>query len=149
MKTEKNRWFQKLETNASMIGIKVYLIPELVVDYTKHHTGYQPSEEKIINEVIILLNWPKIINYQKAVEWGIGQGLRKTTSHVTVAMEEQKPKLNDEIGKNPVNVVETTGCIFNLEDSACGTRWNFDQRLLGCPPQKLCGSTDDWFVFRK
>ena len=75
-----DNWFQKLEANAKVIGARVYLIPKLVVDYKKTHNEsamaggpetpsyynvfkvadkYQPSENKVTEETIVLFNWEK------------------------------------------------------------------------------------------
>ncbi len=165
-----NDWFKKLQTEAEKIGARVHLIENLSVDYTKSHndaamaggpqTGsdynvlkvgdlYQP-ENKIINETIVLLNWPKgDRSYQKAVEWGLSNGLRKTTPHVSFVVGEKYPKFNYEIGSNPSYVVETTGCSFDVDAHACFVFWCGAKRRSGLGWRSDFGSSRGWFAFRK
>ena len=159
---------QNLKLEAEKIGARIF-VTELSVDYTKSHnesamlggpqTGsdynvlkvgnlYQP-ENKIINETIILLNWPNGDgSYQKAVEWGLSNGLRKTTPHVPFTVGEKYPKFNYEIGSNPSYVVETTGCSFDGNANACCMSWSDAERKSSLNWQSDFGSSSGWFAFR-
>ncbi len=165
-----DNWFEKLQAEAQKIGARVHLI-RLKVDYTKPHnesamaggpqTGsnynvlkvadkYQPSENKVTEETIILFNW---INgsgsYSKAIEWGLSNGLLKTTPHVPFAIGEQFPNLNYELGPNPMYVVETTGCSFGGDAYACCVSWGGAGRVSGLNWRSLFGLVNVWFAFRR
>jgi hypothetical protein len=164
-------WFQKLEVSAKTIGARVYLIPKLVVDYTKPHNEYamaggpqipsnynvlkvadkyQPSENKATEETIVLFNWKKGGgSYLKAIEWGLSNSLSSTTPHVPFAVGEQKPNLNYELGPNPMYVVETTGCTFDSNAHACCVWWGDARREPSLYRQDFFGNDIDWFAFRK
>ena len=166
-----NDWFLKLQKSAEKIGGRVYLIPKLVVDYTRPHneaamaggpqTGsnynvlkvadkYQPSENKATEETIVLFNWPKGGgSYSKAIEWGLSNGLLRTTPHVSFAIGEQKLNLNYELGPNPMYVVETTGCSFEGHSNACYVWWNVARRESNLSWQGDFGYGLGWFAFRK
>ena len=166
-------WFEKLQVEASKIGARVHLL-KLRVDYTKPFNDavmaggpqtstdscvfkvfdkYQTIEKNmIIDETIILLNWEKgYESYQKAVEWGLSKGLKKTTYHVPFTIGEQFPNINYEIGSNPMYIIETTGGLFGdyANCSYCVWWYNLnrtsDLYYQGCSAV-LCGS---WFAFRK
>lgn len=165
-----DNWFEKLQIEAQKIGARVHLL-KVRVDYTKTHneaamaggpqTGsdynvlkvadkYQPSENKVIDETIILFNWINGDgNYPKTVEWGLQNGLLKTTPHVSFAIGEQFPKLNYELGPNPMYVVETTGCSFYGPASACFVYWFDAERGSHLDWQDYFGGDFDWFAFRK
>lgn len=168
--TENDEWFLKLKAEAEKISARVYLIPKLTVDYTrpfneslmaggpqtgldydifKHADEYQPSENKVTDEVIVLFN---LINglgrYQKTIEWGLQNSLQRTTPHVPFAIGEQKPNLNYELGHNYMCVAETTGC----QDIACLVEWdNNTRRCFSLFKGYLVGSKSEgvWFAFRK
>jgi len=166
-----DNWFEKLQIEANKISARVYLIPKLTVNYTKSHnesaiaggpqTGsdynvlkvadkYQPSENKVVEEVIVLLNYPQGGgNYQKTVEWGLSNGLSKTTPHVPFAIGEQFSKLNHTLGPNPMYVVETTGCSFYGSADACYVYWDDAGRKSCLDWQGNFGDGRDWFAFRK
>jgi hypothetical protein len=163
-------WFQKLEASAEAIGARVYLI-KLVVDYTRSHneaamaggprtpssynvlkvaSNYQPSENKVVEETIILFGWPKGGgSYQRAVEWGTSNKLSETTPHVPFAIGEQKPDLNYELGPNPMYVIETTGCLFEDNAQACSVSWYDASRESVLICQRHFGHNLSWFAFRK
>ncbi|MFA6392930.1 MAG: hypothetical protein WCW54_02510 [Candidatus Paceibacterota bacterium] len=165
-----DNWFEKLQVEAQKIGARVSLL-KLKVDYTKSHNEsamaggpqtdssynvlkvgdkYQPSENKVVEEVIVLLNYPQGGgNYQKTVEWGISNGLSKTTPHVPFAIGEQFSKLNYTLGPNPMYVVETTGCSFGGSARACFVYWYDAERWSDLSWQGIFGNDDDWFAFRK
>jgi len=126
-----NPWFEKLKAEAQKIGARVRLIKDLSVDYTKPHndaamaggpeTGsdcdvlkvgdFYQTENKIINEMIVLLSWPTNGggSLRKAIGWGLSNGLLRTTPHVPFAIGEQMHGLNYHLKINPIYVVETTG----------------------------------------
>lgn len=163
--------FEILQKSAKKIGARLHLIQKLVVDYSIPHndaamaggpqTGsdynvlkvadkYQSSGNKKTTETIILFNWPKGgDSYQNAVEWGIANGLRKTTPHVSFAIGEQFPKLNYDLGPNPMYVVETTGCLFNGIAHACYVCWNDARRKSNLDWRSSFSSSNDWFTFSK
>jgi hypothetical protein len=170
MKNDDN-WFEKLQSEASKIGARVHLIPKLTVDYAKSHNEvamaggpqtpsnynvlkvadkYQPSENKVTDETIVLFNW---INgggsYQEAIEWGLQNGLLKTTPHVPFTVGEQFPNLNYTLGPNPMYVVETTGCTFDGNADACSVWWYDANRGSDLHWQDDFGDDNDWFAFRK
>lgn len=171
LKGDSDGWFEKLQVTANAMGARVHLITKLVVDYKQSHNDaamaggpqtpsnynvlkvadkYQPSENKEITETIILLNWPKGGgSYQKAVEWGLQNGLRKTTPHVPFAIGKQFPKLNYDLGPNPMYVVETTGCAFVGNARACNVWWSGASRGSSLFWQSSFGDGVDWFAFRK
>ena len=162
-------WIKKLEASAAKIGGRIYII-ELSIDYAKPHndaamaggpqTGsdynvlkvgdlYQPENKKI-TETVILFNWPNGGgSYQKAVEWGLENGPRKTTPHVSFAVGEKFPKLNYDLGPNPMYVVETTGCSFLGGAYACCVYWDVAERDSCLRWQDYFGDDSDWFAFRK
>lgn len=159
--------FKKLQVEASKIGARVHLV-RVKVDYTKSHNEsamaggpqtvssydvlkvadlYQPSKNKVTDEVIVLFNW---INgggsYQKAVEWGLSNGLSKSNPHEVFAVGEQFPKLNYELGTT-MSIVETTGCSFRSNANACCVSWDDAKRRSGLPWQSIFGRNNDWFAF--
>lgn len=160
---------QELKLTAEKIGARIF-VTELSVNYTKSHndaamvggpqTGsgynvlkvgdlYQP-ENKVINETIVLLNWPEGGgSYQKAVEWGLSNGLRKTTPHVPFTIGEKYPKFNYEIGSNPSYVVETTGCSFSGDADACYVYWDDAGRESSLGWQSYFVDGGGWFAFLK
>lgn len=165
-----DNWFEKLQAEAQKIGARVHLI-RLKVDYTKPHNEsamaggpqtpanynvlkvadkYQPSENEVTEETIILFNW---INgggsYSKAINWGLSNGLLKTTPHVPFAIGEQFPNLNYTLGLNPMYVVETTGCSFRDDARACFVCWRGARRKSRLACQSAFGDGNDWFAFRK
>ena len=166
-----DNWFTNLQAEAKKIGARIHLITNLSVDYTKPHndaamTGgpqtesnynvlkvadlYQPSENKVTTETIILFNWPNGGgNYQKAIEWGLSNNLLKTTPHVPFAIGENYPKLNYELGSNPMYVVETTGCTFDGNPYACRVWWRGARRESLLRWQSFFGRGFGWFAFRK
>ncbi|MEO5646376.1 MAG: hypothetical protein ABIO57_01230 [Candidatus Paceibacterota bacterium] len=171
MNTETDAWFESLQAAATKIGARLHLITNLVVDYSKSHNDaamaggpqtessynvlkvsdkYQPSENKLTNETIVLLNYPKGGgNYGKTVQWGLENGLRKTTPHASFAVGEHKTKLNYELGPNPMYVVETTGCTFGGGTDACYVWWDDARRKSNLDWQDNFGNGRDWFAFRK
>lgn len=170
-KTKEKDWFIQLQAEAKKIGAQIHVIHNLRVDYTRGHNEaamaggpqtdssynvlkvadkYQPSENKLTAETIVLLNYPKGGgNYGKTVEWGLSNGLRKTTPHVPFAIGEELPKLNYDLGPNPMYVVETTGCTFGGGARACGVWWRDAKRRSGLRWQHNFGYDNDWFAFRK
>ena len=169
---EDDIWFEKLQSKASKIGARVHLI-KIRIDYTRPYAEsvkaggpqtnsgsfvfkvadiYHLPENKIKDEVIVLLNWANGYgSYKKAVEWGLSSGLHKTTPYVPFAIGEQFPEINYEIGPNPMYIIETTGCTFdNCQDCVCCVWWynlnrESDLCLQGCFADLFGG----WFAFRK
>lgn len=163
-------WVEVLKAQAEKIGGQIHIIPQLKVNYARPHneaamaggpqTGsdynvlkvadkYQPEGEEV-TEFIILFNFKNGNgSYKKAVEWGLENGLRKTTPHVPFAVGEQFPKLNYELGSNPMYVVETTGCSFDGSERACNVWWNVARRESSLCWQSSFGDSDGWFAFRK
>lgn len=163
---ENTQWFQNLQESAEVIGGQVYLISNLVVDYTRPLKeaamagGPQtPSDSGVLNwadnyqlfgnkaeETIVLFSWKNSYkkeegdpvfrsrgNYQEAVEWGLLNGLLKTTPHVPFAIGEQMKNFDYKLGFKSMNVVETTGCTFEDTARACGVWWNH-RELRNCYP---------------
>jgi hypothetical protein len=169
MKNNDN-WFEKLQSEASKIGARVHLL-KVRVDYTKTHnqsamaggpqTGsdynvlkvanlYQQSENKVIEETVILFNWIKGGgSYPEAIEWGLKNGLLRTTPHVPFSIGEQFPDLNYKLGPNPMYVVETTGCSFDGLADACCVCWHDAKLKSSLYWQSPFGNGLDWFAFRK
>ncbi len=163
-------WLKKLETSAAEIGGRIYVIKNLVVDYSQSHNDaataggpqtssdynvlkigdlYQPGNKKI-TETIVLFNWPKGGgSYQKAVEWGTVNSFNKTTPHVPFAVGEKFSDLNYTLGPNPMYVVETTGCSFIGLAGACCVCWDDTKRDSGLDWQGNFGGCSGWFAFRK
>jgi hypothetical protein len=83
------------------------------------------------------------------VKWGLENALRLTTPHVPFAVGENKPRLNYDLGPNPMYVVETTGCTFRGDASACYVWWNDAERKSNLNWQGLFGGDYGWFAFRK
>lgn len=170
MNTDNAAWFETLKASAEKIGARVHMMI-IDVDYSKSHNDaalaggpqtpsnynvlkvadkYAPSEKGIVKETVILLNYPKGGgNYSKTVQWGLENGLRKTTPHVPFAVGENKPRLNYELGPNPMYAVETTGCTFNGDARACYVWWSDAKRESNLGWQNVFGRDDDWFCFRK
>jgi hypothetical protein len=163
-------FLKKLQTSAEKIGARVHMMI-IDVDYSKPHNDaalaggpqtpsnynvlkvadkYTPSEKGIVKETVILLNYPKGGgNYGKTVQWGLENGLRKTTPHVPFAVGENKPRLNYELGPNPMYVVETTGCTFRGNADACCVWFDGSGRESDLHWQFSFGDGGDWFCFRK
>ena len=170
MSTDNAAWFEKLKASAEKIGARIHMLI-IDVDYSKSHNEaamaggpqtpskynalkvsdkYAPLEKGIVRETVILLNYPKGGgNYGKTVQWGLENGLRKTTPHVPFAVGENKPRLNYEIGPNPMYVVETTGCAFSGDALACCVWWDVAERGSNLLWQNNFGCDDGWFAFRK
>ncbi len=165
-----DNWFIQLQAEAKKIGAQLYLIPMIKVNYARPHkeaamaggpqTGnfynvlkvadkYQPSEDKLTAETIVLLNYPKGGgNYDKTVKWGLSNGLRKTTPHVPFAIGEELPTLNYDLGPNPMYVVETTGCTIDGNAAACNVCWDDAERESVLDLQSFLGD-NCWSAFRK
>lgn len=168
LNTEK--WFEKLQAEAKKIGARVHLIQNLEVDYAKSHSDaamaggpqtesshnvlevgdlYQTEKKKVI-ETAVLFNWlDGGGSYEKAVQWGLANALRKTTPHVPFTVGEKFPRLNYNLGPNPMFVVETTGCTFAGKSHACRLWWCDARRGSNLRWQSGFGSSDDWFAFLK
>lgn len=162
-------WFEKLQVEASKIGARVYCIPKLRVDYTKTHNeaaqsgGLQPGlyvldvgdkyllpVNTIVEEVIILLNYPHGGgNYQVTVKWGLQNSLEETVPHEIFAIGEQFPYLNYTLGPNPMIIVETESCLFNLTLNACVVSWENAERESHLVEHDRLDRDDAWFAFRK
>ena len=165
-----DNWFEKLQIEASKIGARVHLV-RIKVDYTKSHNEaalaggpqtdsgydvlkvadkYQPSENKVTDEAIVLFNWIKGGgSYQKAVEWGLSNGLSKSNPHEVFAIGEQFSNLNYTLGPNPMYVVETTGYSFNGSAGACYVYWDDSKRNSYLSWQGSFGLDCGWFAFCK
>lgn len=165
-------WFENFQAKASKIGVRVHLI-KINVDCTRPYNElvwaggpqtdsgsfvfkvadkYQLSEKKITDEVIVLLNWASgYEGYQTTVEWGLSNGLRKTTPYELFAIGEQLPDINYEIGPNPMFIIETTGCTFgDYQDFVCSVWWyNLNRKSDLCLQSCFTGHLGGWFAFRK
>lgn len=163
-------WFTKLQAEAVKIGGRVHKL-DVPVNYTRSHNDaalaggpqtdstynvlkvgglYTSRENKTVTETIVLFNWPKGGgSYDKAVAFGLANGLDKTVPHEAFAVGEHFPKLNYDLGPNPMYVVETTGCSFDGELQACGVWWDDARRKSGLNWQSVFGRGRDWFAFRK
>lgn len=164
-------WFEKLQAETRKINGELYLIQDLVVNYTKPHNEaamlggpqtrpdynvlkvtdlYQPSENKEVSETIILLSTKNNgERHQKIIQWGLSVGLRTTTPHVPFAIGENLPNLNYSFGLKKTYVVETTGCVFNGNPSACGVWWEDDKHLSDLRWQRAFALSPGWLAFRK
>jgi hypothetical protein len=165
-----SNWFEKLQTEALKIGARVHLI-KIAVDYTRPHNEvalaggpktpanynvlkvadkYKPSEDKITEETIILLNFSKGDGgYKKAKNFAFANDLLPTSPHIPFAIGEQKPDLNQEIGMSSMYVVETTGCTFEGNAFACRVWWDDAERESDLCWLGSFGNSNDWFAFRK
>lgn len=166
-----NPWFEKIQKEAEKIGAKVFLIEKLPVNYGRSHNEaalagrpqtpgnynvlkvgdrYTLPESTLVHETVVMLNYPQGGgNYEKTVEWGIKQGLRKSNPHVSFAVGEVYPKLNYELGPNPMYAVETTGCSFGGDPGACYVWWDGAKRRADLGWRSNFGDSCDWFVFCK
>jgi len=163
-----NEWFENLKKSAEKIGARVHLIEGLVVDYTKSHNQavldgapetfsnnnvLKVADQSVIRvqktiETIILLNWENGGgSYEKALQWGLANGLRKTTTHTLFAIGESFPKLNYKLGQNPMYVVETTGCTSESSSNACHLWWIGAKRRALLDSRGCYGDTNTWFPF--
>ncbi len=133
------QWFQELQKSAEAIGARIYLIENLILDYTKTFSeaallgGPQTielrrddgdnifqvvpgrtSKRVATEETIVLFNWPKGNGeFDKHVRWGISNGLLTTTPLVPFAIGEQYPKLNEVLGSD-LEITDTSGrCHIN------------------------------------
>jgi len=166
-----NKLLEKLQSSAEKIGARVHLIPRLIVDYTKSHNilameggpetnpdcsilrvadRYQLTENKIVKETIVLLNWAEGDgSYQKAVEWAFLNGLQKTVPKEVFSIGKQIPNLNYELGLTHIYLNETTGYSFYGSPQVCFVGWYDDKRKSNIYWQEPLGISCDWFVFRK
>lgn len=164
-------WFIKLQAEAEKVGGRVHLISNLVVDYSRPHnkaamaggpqTGpnsnvlkvdykYEPLDRKKVTKTILLFNWPTPYgSYKKAVKWGLSNGLHKTTPHVPFAIGEQFPKLNYELGPNPMYVVETTGSTWGSDELACCVSWRDAWRQSNFAWHSNFDQGGGWIAFEK
>jgi hypothetical protein len=169
-------WFEKIKVEAGKIGARVHLIPKLTVDYALPYNEaaekggseteeldwmyghilecagkYQLPDDKQTDETIVLINFLKEgdNSYEKAVAFGLKQGLRLTTPHVPFAIGEIYPKLNYEL-EPVISVVETTGYISKEQwPCACYVLWDGSQRTPDIRVQSIFNSECDWFAFSK
>jgi hypothetical protein len=170
MNTDNAAWFEKLKASAEKIGARVHMMI-IDVDYSKSHNEaamaggpqtpsnynvlkvadkYTSSEKGIVKETVILFNWPKGgESYAKAVKWGLENGLGLTTPHVPFAVGENHPRLNYDLGPNPMYVAETTGCTFGGDADACVVWFDDSERESNLHWQNFFGDGRDWFCFRK
>lgn len=163
-------WFEDLKARTEKIGARVHMMV-IDVDYSKPHkeaamTGgpqapsspsvlevadeYVLLEKGIVRETVILLNWPNGDgSYAKAVRWGLKNHLRKTTPHVLFAVGALHPRLNCELGQNPMCMAETTGCTLNGQANACYVWWRDEGRKTDLSWLDFFGDAGDWFAFRR
>lgn len=165
-----NPWFEKLQKEAEKMGATLHLIEELPVNYGRPHNEaamaggpqtpssydvlkvadkYRAQPETVTETIILLNHFKGGGNYQKIVEWGLQNGLRRTTPHVAFTIGERFPKLNYELGPNPMYVVETTGCSWSGYLDACYMWWDDANRRADLNWRSSFGNDRDWFAFRK
>jgi hypothetical protein len=169
LKVTDNGWFEKLQIEANKIGGRVHIFENVVVDYSRTHNEaaiaggpqtpsnynvlkvgdqYPQKENKKVTKTFIAFNWPKGGgSFQKAANFGTSNGLGKTVSYDTFAIGENFPKLNYELGPNPMYMVETTGCTFDGYSSACNVWWYDSERKARLSWQNSYGNGSVWFLF--
>ena len=114
---------------------------------------YPSTGTEEVEENFILLNYPKGNgNWDRALGWGEGAGLKNTMPREVFAIGEHHPKLHEQFGLNPMCVVATTARTFNtvtfIGRGVCSVWWRNSDRnvsLLGA-----AGLLQDcaWLVFR-
>jgi hypothetical protein len=162
---------KKLRISANTVGGRIHVV-NLEVDYTRthreavlsggpqteknHHIFYVGNEyhnrsshqKGMMKTVVILFNFSNSEKgFKEAIDWGISNGLLKTTPHVVFAMGEKRSKLNYILGPNPMRVIETTGCDFEGNPCACYLRWNDAIRMSDVGYQGAFGHNYDWLAF--
>ncbi len=171
LKDGESGWFEKLQIAANKIGGRVHVFHNVTVDYARSHNEaalaggpqtpenydvlkvgdqYKSPQTGKVVETLVAFNWSKGGgSYDEAVTFGLSNGLERTISHETFAIGEHYPKLNYELGPNPMYVIETTGCSFDGGASACLVWWSDAKRRSSLSWQSDYGGEDDWFLFRK
>lgn len=172
-------WVKKLELSAAKIGAQIHVIPHLIVDYSQSYEDaisaatsdrggsayiyqvenlYEPGIGRI-TEFTVLLNFKEGRHsyQQEVIEWGIVNGLRRSTPHIPYAVAEHFSNLKDYLAPTSrlLRVVETTGCMHEKQLRAACIQWrNTDDetdvtRCCHFPWQKRLGVSTDWFAFCK
>jgi len=163
-------WFKNLEVAVGKTGGRVHLFKNVLVDYSRNHnaaamtggpdTGknydvlkagdtYPLPLSKKVTETFVSFNWPEGEgSYDKAVTFGVSNGLERTIPHEVFAVGEHFPNLNHELGVNPMYVAETTGCWFNDHAEACYVWWGDAKRESRLRWQSNFVHKHGWFLFR-
>ena len=111
---------------------------------------YPPTGADEVEEDLILLNFPQGDgNWDKALVWAQGEGLKNTVPREVFAIGEQHPKLHTELGLNPMYVVATTECTFGGHRIACCVWWDGSLRKAVLHWLGHFRDSSGWFVFRK
>ena len=111
---------------------------------------YPPTGVGIIEEELILLNYPKGGgSWDKALAWAEQFRLRRTDPRRVFAVGKDHPKFNYELGVNPTYVVATEECTFGGPRQACSVWWLGSECYAGLSWVEDYGRASDWFAFRK
>ena len=111
---------------------------------------YPPTSTEEIEEDLVLLNYPSGDgNWGKALAWAQSMNLQNTEPREVFAIGEQHPKLDKQLGQNPMYVVATKDCSFVGYRSACGVWWDVSDRRAGLRWVSDFDDSNDWFAFRK
>ena len=111
---------------------------------------YPPTGTEEIEEDLIMINYPRGDgNWDKALAWAQGAGLKNTVPREVFAIGKQHPKLHEQLGVNPMYAVATTECAFGGDRRACCVWWNDAEREARLYWLSLFDDAFDGFVFRK
>jgi hypothetical protein len=111
---------------------------------------YQPTGTGVVEEELILLNYPKGDgNWNKALAWAEQFQLRRTDPRRVFAVGECHPNFNQDVGINPTYVVATEDCSFDGDRRACFVWWGDSKRKADLFWVSYYGYAHDWFAFRR
>lgn len=126
--------------------------PNTPADYNVRKVAdlYPPTGTEEVEEDIILLNFPQGDgNWDKALAWARGAGLKNTVPREVFPIGKQHPKLRTTLGVNPMYVVATTACIFGGNRYACYVWLGGSEREARLHWLSFFDDSGVWFAFRK
>lgn len=111
---------------------------------------YLPTGTGIVEEELILLNYPKGGgSWDKALAWAKQFQLKRTDPRCVFAIGKDYPNFNNKVGVNPTYVVATEECTFNNVQQACSVWWCDSKREAYLGWVRRYGDARAWFAFRR
>jgi len=126
--------------------------PDTPADYHVWKVGdlYPATGTDAVEGDYILLNFPAGNgNWDKALAWAQGAGLKNTVPREVFAVGEHNSLLHRTLGVDPMFVVATTDCAFESRRSTCYVWWYGSSRVASLPWVSLLINSRVWFLFRK
>ncbi len=126
--------------------------PDTPADYNVRKVGdlYPATGTDAVEGDYIILNFPAGNgNWDKALAWAQGAGLKNTVPREVFAVGEHNSSLHRTLGVDPMYVVATTDCSFVSGRNACYVWWHGSERKAYLNWISNFDNSNDWFLFRK